>query len=184
MIRLSHPRREAGFSLVEVSIAIGIFAFVIVAILGLFPTAMRLRSESALETRSVMIAQELFAAVRAATNFPEVWAVRDGPLTLSSDRYLSPPEDITQSPVVVGYPANTSVPFFLAASGRGGNPNALWQGNLPADATQNEILTLAKLSAQKITNNLYQVTVEVRAPASAPLDNTRPMVFTTYHYAQ
>lgn len=179
MTRLPQSRREAGFSLVEVTIAIGIFAFVIVAILGLFPTAMRLRSESALETRSVMIAQELFAAVRAATNFPHVWGVRDGP----TGDYLNPAEDITQNPVVVGYPANTSVPFYLAASGRGGDANALWQGTLPAGAAQNEILTLAKLSAQKITNNLYEVKVEVRAPATAPLNNTKPMVFTTLHYA-
>lgn len=172
----------SGFSMVEVTVAIGIFAFVIVAILGLFPTAMRLRSESALETRAVMIARELFAAVREAPDFPRVWGVRDGP----TGDYLSPPEDISLSPVVVGYPAHTSVPFFLAASGRGtssGSPESLWQGNLPADAAKNEIFTLAKLSARRVTNNLYQVTVEVRAPAGVPLERSQRMVFTTYHYA-
>ncbi len=181
MTRLSQPCRETGFSLVEVTIAIGIFAFVIVAILGLFPTAMRLRSESALETRSVMIAQELFAAARASTNFPQVWAVRDGP----TGDYLSPAEDITQHPVVVGYPANTSVPFYLSAIGRteSGDPEKLWEGNLPSGAVNNAILTLAKLSAKKITDNLYQVTVEVRAPATVPLARSQPMVFTTYHHA-
>ncbi len=171
-----------GFSLVEITIAIGIFAFVVVAILGMFPTALRLRTESALETRAVMIANELFAAVRAAPDFPKVWGVRDGP----TGSYLSPPEDITTGPVVVGYPANTSVPFFVAASGRAGasgNPDDLWGGNVPAGAAANEILTLARLSARKVTNNLYQVTVEVRAPASVPLARSQPMVFTTYHYA-
>lgn len=182
MTCLPRKCRARGFTLVEITISIGIFAFVVVAILGMFPTALRLRTESALETRAVMIAEELFGVVRASPDFPEVWGVRDGP----TGDYLTPAEDITASPVVVGYPANTSVPFFVAASGRGadsGTPESLWQGNLPAGATKNEIYTLAKLSAQKITNNLYRVTVEVRAPASVPLARSQPMVFTTYHYA-
>ena len=45
-----------GFSLVEVTIAIGIFAFVIVGILGLLPAGMRLRADSAADTRAVLIA--------------------------------------------------------------------------------------------------------------------------------
>lgn len=178
----SRPRRTGGFSLVEITIAIGIFAFVVVAILGMFPTALRLRTESALETRAVMIAEELFAAVRASPDFPMVWGIRDGP----TGDYLSPPEDITTGPVVVGYPANTSVPFFLASSHRSaasGDPADLWEGNVPTGAAANEIFTLAKLHAQKITNNLYQVTVEVRAPASVPRVRSQPIVFTTYHYA-
>lgn len=170
----------AGFSLVEVTIAIGLFAFVVVGILGLFPTAMRLRGESARETRAVLIAQELFAAVRASPDFPRIWAVRDGPI----GAYLSPPADISAGSVVVGYPANTSVPFFLAASSRPTDPESLWRGELPGGATRNEIFTLAKLSARQLTNNLYQVTVEVRSPANVPLANSQPMVFTTYHYAR
>ena len=43
-----HPPRNfchgEAFSLVEVVIAIGLFAFVIVGILGLFPAALRIRS--------------------------------------------------------------------------------------------------------------------------------------------
>lgn len=182
MKRISTSCRASGFSLVEITVAIGIFAFVVVGIIGMFPTALRLRSESALETRAVMIAEELFAAARASTNFPMVWGVRDGP----TGAYLSPPEDITAAPVVVGYPANTSVPFFLASTHRSaasGTPDSFWEGTVPPGAAANEIFALARLSAQKVTNNLYQVTVEVRAPASAPLARSQPMVFTTYHYA-
>ena len=67
-----------GFSLVEVTISIGIFAFVIVGIIGMLPAGMRMRAESAAETRGVLISEELFAAVRAATNLSAV-EVRDGP---------------------------------------------------------------------------------------------------------
>ena len=52
--------KSAGFSLVEVTVAIGIFAFVVVGVLGLLPTALRMRAESAQETRAVMIATGAF----------------------------------------------------------------------------------------------------------------------------
>ena len=71
--------------MVEVTVAIGIFAFVVVAILGLFPAALRLRTDSALETRAVMIANELFASVRASTNISNV-TLRAGPNFSDSSR--------------------------------------------------------------------------------------------------
>jgi hypothetical protein len=41
---------------------------------------------------------------------------------------------------------------------------------------------LARLSATNVPGwtNLYQITVEVRAPATLPLTNTKPVSFVTY----
>ena len=149
----------------------------------MFPTALRLRSESALETRAVMIAEELFSSVRLATNINNV-ILRAGP-KLDDPRNYQAVNLTNNRSVVIGYPSSTSVPFYLWYSGRGGDaddPDAAWNtGRMPSDAAANSIQTLAKLWATNITNNLYQVTVEVRAPAVAP--SARPIVFTTYHYA-
>jgi type II secretory pathway pseudopilin PulG len=65
--------KGGGFSLVEVTIAIGIFAFVIVAILGLFPVALKQRSDSALETRAVLVAQQVFESIRASPSSSSIF---------------------------------------------------------------------------------------------------------------
>ena len=182
--------RRAGFSLVEVSIAIGIFAFVVVGVLGLLPTAMRMRADSAAETRGVLISEELFAAVRAAPNLASV-EVRDGPGLQQKNNQtvnLLPPAGET---VVIGYPSQTTVPYFLWGGDRDvGSPDSAWvQGQMPPGAVNNAIGTLARLSATEVMSfgggegGLYRVTVEVRAPANAPLANTRPSTFSTLVYS-
>jgi type II secretory pathway pseudopilin PulG len=170
-------RRHEGFSLVEVTIAIGIFAFVVVGIMGLLPAGMKMRAESSAETRGVLIAEELFAAVRAATNLSAV-IVRDGPALQQRNNQ---PVNLKSEKVVIGYPSQTTVPYFLWGGSRSaGSPDSAWiQGQMPAGAVANAIETLARLSATNIGGNLYRVTVEVRAPANIPLANSRPATFST-----
>jgi len=161
-----------------VTIAIGIFAFVVVGIMGLLPAGLKMRAESSAETRGVLIAEELFAAVRAATNLSTV-VVRDGPaLQLRNNQ----PVNLKAEKVVIGYPSQTTVPYFLWGGSRGaGSPDSAWiQGQMPPGAVANAIETLAQLSATNIGGSLYRVTVEVRAPASVPLTpNSRPATFST-----
>jgi hypothetical protein len=183
---MQHCRIDAtalarGFSLVEVTIAIGIFAFVIVGIIGMLPAGMRMRAESAAETRGVLISEELFAAVRAATNLSAV-EVRDGPALQQRNNQSV---DLRSQAVVIGYPSQTTVPFFLWGGDRSvGAPDDAWiRGQLHPGAVGNAIDTLARLSATNVSGNLYRVTVEVRAPASVPLANTRPAVFSTLVYS-
>lgn len=182
---MRHRLSSNGYTLAEVTIAMGIFAFVVVAIFGLFPTAVRMRNESALETRAVMIANELFATVKAATNLSSV-TLRDGPKFSSGNLQTV---DLSKSnTVVIGYPAQTSVPFYLwANSTRGGTPESAWiNGTMPTGALKNEVVALAKLQAQQIASKpgLYSVTVEVRSPAGVPLSKTRPLVFSSLYYSK
>ena len=181
--RVSVPRSgrttssgSAAFSLVEVTVAMGIFAFVAVGILGLLPAAMRLRAEAAQETRAVLIAQELFSAVMSSSSLTNV-IIRDGP---ALEPRNNTPINIVEDTVVVGYPTQTTVPYGLFARDRGFNPQTVWEtGALPGWAADNAIATLARLSATIVSSNLYAVTVEVRSPASLPLTNSTPTVFTT-----
>ncbi len=172
--------KESGFSLVEVTVAIGIFAFVVVGILGLLPAGMRMQQESSAESRAMMIANELLASVDASPSLRQV-IVRDGPALQARNNSVV---DIVSGAVVIGYPARTSVPFGLWHPSRGNNPDEVWDdGILPSWAKDNDIETLSKLSARLISPGLYEVRVEVRAPASIPAANTKPTVFTTYRYS-
>lgn len=182
-------RSAAGFSLVEVTVAIGIFAFVAVGILGLLPAALRQRADSSRETRAVMIAEELFTAIQASPSISNV-IVRDGP-GLKAGNNISINLSGGSS-VVVGYPAQTSVPWFLWDPRRNvGNPDDAWlKGQLHPGAVNNGIDTLARVSATNVPGSpgLYQVLVEVRSPASVPLvtgtrTNTPPLTFTTLYYS-
>lgn len=179
-----HPESaKEGFSLVEVTIAIGIFAFVIVGIIGLFPTALRMRAESSTETRAVLIAQELFANVRAAPSLNAV-VFRDGPALKDENNQAI--DLLGGKTVMLGYPTRTSVPYFLWGGDRNvGSPDDAWNdGNMPANAVANNITTLAKISATNLPNTkLYKVDVQIREPASIPLTNSRPITFSTLVYS-
>lgn len=175
-------RRPAadGFSLVEVTVAIGIFAFVAVGILGLLPAALKQRSDSAKEMRAVLIAEELLASVRASPNLRTV-TFRDGPgLKSGNNRTVN----ILTRPAVLGFPSQTTVPFWSYDK----NPNSSWSNSGGSDAevkqsAVNSIETMARLSARLVTNSLYEVMVEVRSPAVLPLAKSPPVTFTTLVYS-
>ena len=175
------PLDSSGFSLVEVTVAIGIFAFAAVGILGLLPAALKLRSDSAQETRAVMIAEEMFASVRAAPSLTNV-VFRDGPGgTTERNRTV----DILKNAKVTGFPSQTALPFWSFDE----DPGSSWTNARGADpeiakSKDNAIQTLARVFATPTgTDGLYQVTCEVRAPASLPLENSTPTKFVTYFYS-
>ena len=74
----------------------------------------------------------------------------------------------------------TAVPYWLFRN----NAATAWS-NMPTEAAVNNIETMAKWSATNVPDvpGLYQVTVEVRSPASIPLKFTKPTVFKTYFYS-
>jgi prepilin-type N-terminal cleavage/methylation domain-containing protein len=175
-------KTDGGFSLIEVTVAIGIFAFVAVGILGLLPAALKQRADSSRETRAVLIAEELFATLQAANSITNV-VFRDGPkLEETNSQKVNL---LSADGVVVGYPPQTSVPFYLWGGDRARDTAGAWvRGVLPPDALPNNIEALAKMSAAAVTNSpgLYRVTVEVRAPANVPLTNTPTVSFSTLAY--
>jgi hypothetical protein len=68
------------------------------------------------------------------------------------------------------------------------NPGSSWTNAGGADAevaqsSANAIDTLTRLTATNIGGGLYRVNVEVRAPASIPLANSRPSLFSTLIYS-
>lgn len=177
-----------GFSLVEVSVAIGIFAFVAVGILGLLPAAMRIRSDSAQETRAVMIAQEMFSSISSSGGVKNV-IMRDGP-GLTADNNVNVGQgdgaNLLNGSLMLGYPSQSTVPYYMWHSSREQDPEQAWEsGQMPQGAVDNGIQTIARLRAEPAEGgipNLYRVTCEVRSPADLPLGRSSPAVFTTYVY--
>jgi hypothetical protein len=170
-------KKELGFSLVEIVIAIGIFAFVAVAILSLLSVALKMRAESSLETKSSIIAEELFSSIKMAGGIKTAM-FRDGPaLQTRNNQFV----DLTKDSVVLGYPNATTVPFGLWHSARGQDPKIVWEsGNLEAWAIANQITTLAYLRAEPTgTTNLYKVICEVRSPATLPQNKSKVNTYST-----
>lgn len=55
---------DAGFSLIEVVLALGVITFVLVAVLGMIPVGMQTFRESAADTRAAQMARAVFATLR------------------------------------------------------------------------------------------------------------------------
>ena len=69
LIPILEKRREApGFSLIEVVLALGIIAFALVAILGVFPTGLSSNRTSVSDTRAAALANAIFATIDAQSN--------------------------------------------------------------------------------------------------------------------
>jgi len=172
------PRPEEGFSLVETTAAIGIFAFAAVAILSLFSVALDIRASSDLETNASIVAEEIVSSV-AMSGGPKSVTFRDGPaLQLRNNQTV----DLTVGKVLLGYPAGTTTPFGLWHPSRGQDPQAVWESGIAQSwALENQIQTLALVSASRVSpgSDLYSVNCQVRSPASLPASKSKVETFTT-----
>ncbi len=163
----THPPRglasRAGFSLVEVTIAIGIFAFVIVAILGLFPAALRQRSDAAAETRAVLIAQQVFGGVAATGSVTNALSSETNNPTLLN----------LSNGVVLGFSQNsTTVNQIVNGTNSWATPEA-----------DPNITTKALVIATNVSPGLFNVSVQVGYPASLPADKRRLQTFSSLVYS-
>lgn len=161
-------RSSAGFSLVEVTIAIGIFAFVIVAILGLFPVALRQRTDAALETRSVLVAQQVFESIRSSTNTNTIFLP---PLFLmgQEDPNLRN-KPLSAFPVTLQF-GRVGTSALRVVDGVSG-----WTSG----ATEADADALARVSISNVAGvtGLYRATVDYGRPASLPEAKRKNFSFT------
>lgn len=149
-----------AFSLVETVVAIGIFSFVIVGILALFPTAMRQHADSARESLGVQASQQIMASVAAATNLANVNIVTG----YGSNRTTNTVNLLdAAAPLVLGFRKGSSVPIRVTNG-------AAWTNGTGQDPNAGEVDTLVRVLATNsaLTANLYQINIDVGYPAAAP----------------
>lgn len=161
-------RSAAGFSLVEVTIAIGIFAFVIVAILGLFPVALRQRSDAALETRAVLVAQQIFESIRSSSSSNRVYLP---PLTI-----MGAEDPDLRFKSLGAFPVTLQFGKIGTSALRANDGDSGWTSG----ATETDADALARVSISPVAgfSGLFRATVDYGRPASLPEAKRKNFSFT------
>lgn len=146
-----------GFSLIEITIALGIVAFALVAIMGLFPVAMKNATESQRETRATFIAQSIFSDLAASS---------------ATNRFIAIGSDLTSSGSrqSVGLTNNSTNSVFYSDEGA-----PLGTALSSAAAFEGKIL----IARDPALTNLSRVEVQIEAPAAAPTTNRTKYNFVT-----
>lgn len=163
----SHRSLE-GFSLVEVTIAIGIFAFVIVAILGLFPVALRQRSDAALETRAVLVAQQIFESIRSSPSTNRIYLP---PLVI-----MGAEDPDLRFKSLGAFPVTLQFGRIGTSALRAIDGGSGWT----SVATETDADALARISIAPVAgvSGLYRATVDYGRPASLPEAKRKNFSFT------
>lgn len=161
-------KRHSGFSLVEIVLALGILSFAIVAILGLFPIAMRDAKDSKNETHAAMIAQLILGQLRSqpvadssfpigtnATDSASTWSVR----LFNQGNYYAFYDE-------AGMPLRraTASQYDTAA--------------VPSNMTEPVYKVWMNISTNSIQPGVSKVTIDVTYPCRTPLANR-----SVYHFA-
>lgn len=170
-LRPSH-RRYSAFTLVESVIAIGIFAFVIVGILGLFPAGMRRQAESGAEVRARIIAESIFESIKASDTLQNSKI----PIEIGSGNLQF--GNFIQGRLLGFGQDGTGINYVWPAGS-----TADWEsGNVPPNQ---DITTKARILATPVngTPNLYRVTAEIGSPANLPSAVRKTFSFTSYFFS-
>jgi prepilin-type N-terminal cleavage/methylation domain-containing protein len=144
---------RAGFSLVEVSIAIGIFAFVVVGIFSMFPLGMRQQVSSAQEVLGVQTAQHVMSSIAAAPSLSNVSLVvgRSGATNVVFSNV-----NLLTAPVVLGVGGRDPIPLKPLAATAWTNP--------VSDPT---VQSVVRIAATNMATNLYRISIDLAHPAGA-----------------
>lgn len=140
-----------GFSLVEVSIAIGIFAFVVVGIFSMFPVGMRQQVSSAQEVLGVQTAQHVMSSIAAAPNLSNVNLVvqRSGSTNLVFSN-----ANLLAAPVVLGLGSADSLPVKPLAA-------TAWTTPVSDPTVQ----SVVRIAATNFGPGLFRISIDLAHPA-------------------
>ncbi len=115
-------RKENGFSLVEVVLALGVIAFSVVAILGVFPIGLNTGHAAQDETRAAQIAQDILDSLAA-----------QAPAHYSDPSHL--PHIVQPSGFQYDVPLNRSYDYQPLGADNDGNLKANWTAGNPYQIT-------------------------------------------------
>lgn len=146
-----------GFSLVEIVLALGVIAFALVAIMGMFPVAMRAARDSQSETRATHIAQQIFNDLQSTDATNTFIAIGTNILN-AGDRLAV---NLTNS-------GSYSVSYDIAGLplGIGTNAQAIYMADIA-------------ISAHTPTNGLARVQATISIPPAAVSSNRSKFIFVT-----
>ena len=134
-------RSTAGFSLIEIVLAIGVAAFCLIAVLGLLPVALKTQQASVQQTTATQILSQVAASLRAAVRYPP-----------GQQNKLEDPDKTLK-----GHWAEVGTPDTLYYTNEGVQTGGVSPGSPPADAVFR--LTLTYLFPPTDTTSLANITV-------------------------
>jgi prepilin-type N-terminal cleavage/methylation domain-containing protein len=160
-------RKQSGFSMVEVSIAIAILAIALVALLGLLPQGMSNFRKAMDTTVTAQIAQRIMHEVEQS-EFNQVIDLTNLP---EDTTYRSPYLDLTRNSTLTGVPPMRVCP--VGYTFRAPNIAANSATPLPTlryfDEQGNELIPVdGALSADQLQALVYQVNVRIMPRAQVP----------------
>lgn len=158
--------RAGGFSLVEVTLALGIIAFALVGIMALFPVAMKSARESMEETKATLIARQIFADLKA------------GALEGQSSLVIGPNLATQTVPVDLRSASELAVGFDDEGMPAGGITAQNFENSIPADDLQ--FAVRVTVSPNTPDDGISRVTVLVTTPTGAALDHRTTFPFVQF----
>jgi len=158
--------KKRGFSLVEVVLALGVIAFALVGIMGLFPVALKSAQESQRETRATLIAQQIFSDLRT--------------LNGTNRLLVRGPSAANASSLVTNFSlaANTNLILSYDADGNG-RTGGISPGSFSAAFPDAAFLASVAVDTNTGIPKLSRVQATIEAPAAAPSTNRSKYPFVT-----
>ncbi len=161
----------AGFSLIELVIAMGIFAFAIVGLIGLFPVAVESARVSRDETHVVNIARMVMSEIQASP-FRSVRVVTERNPNGTDKTVVTPPWDLSlPNSIAFNYQLVEGPDGIQRWNPVGVNmtPDDPVGITPPPEFVVRVSSTIAGTATPANTPRLAQVTVTVETPAAAPV---------------
>ncbi len=147
-------------------LALGVIAFALVGIMGLFPVALKSALESQRETRATLIAQQIFSDLRTMPGTNRL-LVR-GPSVANAADLITNFSLAVNANIVLSYDAdgNGRTDQISPGSFAGSFPDAAFLANVSIDTNTG-------------IANLSRVQATIEAPAAAPSTNRSKFTFVT-----
>ena len=156
-------RIRRGFSLVEVVIAIGLFSFVIVGIIGMFSVGLRQQGNWANNFSAVYAAQQVMAYIDSKTNLAEAAPILSNAPTTN----------------VFGISASWDTSATNVNITNSSNFHTIDSSAWNSGVSDIGIISIVRVSSKPIGGGLYEIQMDVSYPAAAPFSNRQVETFST-----
>ena len=148
-------KSSPGFSLLEIIVALALFAIAVMSLLQLFPTALKLHRDTQSATSATSIAQTIFSTFQVSTP--------DGILMSSHDGFTNPNHSISFS-------LEQNSTHDIGYDGTGQAVRLLTEEEATQPLFEKEITSIAHIvvTCDETFQNIIRVEVSVSSPANQP----------------
>jgi type II secretory pathway pseudopilin PulG len=178
-LRSSGAQRPAAFTLIESVVAIGIFAFVIVGIVGLFGASLERQRQASFETRAVLMAQQITARFATASSLTNLSLISgedtNTRATLYTNFNIRPATSTATSAFMVYYQQDGTAAGYME-----GNSNNYASDFIPSAISNVSGKALVTVSQEPGNPGLFRMNFEVSEPANSPANIRKKQTFSTY----